>query len=49
VIGRGGATVPFVEVENRDLLSEAIEDMLKKARLAAPAKTQTATSKKKAS
>jgi protein-disulfide isomerase len=47
VIGQGGsASTPFVEVVDRDKLSEIIEDMQKKAGPAAPVKAPT--TKKKA-
>ena len=39
VIGQGSPTTPFVEVVDRDKLSQIIEDMQKKAGPATPAKT----------
>ncbi len=39
VIGRGGASTPFVEVVDRDQLSQIIEDMQKKSAPATPRKT----------
>ncbi|HEY6273498.1 MAG TPA: thioredoxin domain-containing protein [Terriglobales bacterium] len=45
VIGQGTASTPFVEVVNRDQLSQIIEDMQKKAGPAAPARS---AAKKKA-
>jgi protein-disulfide isomerase len=48
VVGQGGASSPFVEVVDRDQLSQIIEDMQKKAGPATPAKaTTTNTAKKK--
>jgi protein-disulfide isomerase len=47
VIGQDNAATPFVEVEDRNQLSQIIEDMLKKAP-APPVKTKTSASKKKA-
>lgn len=41
VIGNGGASTPFVEVVDRDQLSQIIEDMLKKAGPATPAAKTT--------
>jgi protein-disulfide isomerase len=51
VVGRNNAVTPFVEVEDRNQLSQIIGDMVKKATPATPAKTKTtaSTSKKKAS
>lgn len=46
VIGQGAVSTPFVEVVNRDQLSQIIEDMQKKA---GPAKAATPKSHKKAS
>lgn len=47
VIGRGSTATPFVEVVDRDQLSQIIEDMQKKAAAAAPAKTATARKHRK--
>jgi protein-disulfide isomerase len=49
VVGSGGASTPFVEVVERDQLSQIIEDMQKKSAPAAPAKTASTKKKKKAS
>lgn len=49
VIGNGGAATPFVEVVDRDKLSQIIEDMQKKAGAANPEKPVAAKSRKKAS
>ena len=51
VVGQDSASAvtPFVEVEDRNQLSQIIEDMLKKAGPATPAKTKTSASKKKSS
>jgi protein-disulfide isomerase len=46
VIGSGGASTPFVEVVNRDQLSQIIEDMQKKAGPATPEK-RVSTRKKR--
>src|SRR2546421_4224212 len=50
VVGNGGPSTPFVEVANRDQLSQIIEDMLKKAKPTTAAtptkKTGTKTRKK---
>jgi protein-disulfide isomerase len=47
VVGNGGPSTPFVEVVDRDQLSQIIEDMQRKAAAATP--TKTAAKKKKAS
>ena len=50
VVGNGGPSTPFVEVANRDQLSQIIEDMLKKAKptaAATPAKKTAAKRKTK--
>ncbi|HYX53057.1 MAG TPA: thioredoxin domain-containing protein [Candidatus Limnocylindrales bacterium] len=48
VVGNGGASTPFVEVVDRDKLSQIIEDMLKKAGPPTPGKkTVQKTSKRK--
>ena len=47
VIGRGSTATPFVEVVDRDQLSQIIEDMQKKAAAAAPAKTAAARKHRK--
>jgi protein-disulfide isomerase len=48
VVGRDNAVTPFVEVEDRNQLSQIIGDMVKKAGPATPAKTKTtATASKK--
>lgn len=49
VIGNGGASTPFVEVVDRDQLSQIIEDMQKKAGPAAPTKAASTKKKKKTS
>jgi protein-disulfide isomerase len=46
VVGHNNAATPFVEVQDRNQLNQIIEDMLKKAPAATPAKTKTAASKK---
>jgi protein-disulfide isomerase len=45
VIGQGSVSSPFVEVVDRDQLSQIIEDMQKKAVPATPAKTTTTKKK----
>lgn len=45
VIGKGTVSTPFVEVVDRDQLSQIIEDMQKKAGSAAPAKRPAAKKK----
>ncbi len=45
VIGRGGPSTPFVEVVDREKLSQIIEDMQKKAGSAAPAKATPAATR----
>src|SRR5215813_4357788 len=47
VVGSGGASTPFVEVVDRDQLSQIIEDMQKKSAAAAHAKTASTKKKKK--
>ena len=49
VVGQNNAVTPFVEVEDRNQLSQIIGDMVKKAGPATPAKTKTTASKKKTS
>lgn len=49
VIGNGGASTPFVEVVDRQQLSQIIEDMLKKAGANAPATKVTQRARKKKS
>ena len=49
VVGSGGASTPFVEVVDRDQLSQIIEDMQKKSAAAAHAKTASTKKKKKVS
>ena len=48
VIGQGRASTPFVEVVDRDQLTQIIEDMQKKAGHAAPAKPSAGKKKKAA-
>ena len=47
VIGNGGPSTPFVEVVDRDQLSQIIEDMQKKAAAATPEKPVSARNRKK--
>lgn len=47
VIGRGSPSTPFVEVVDREKLSQIIEDMQKKAGPSAPAKATPAAAKQK--
>jgi protein-disulfide isomerase len=49
VVGQGNVSTPFVEVVDRDQLSQIIEDMQKKAGPATPSKTIASQKKKKAS
>jgi protein-disulfide isomerase len=49
VVGNGGPSTPFVEVVDREHLSEIIEDMQKKADAATPERRTTAKAHKKAS
>src|SRR5215469_1602564 len=49
VVGNGGPATPFVEVVNRDQLTQIIEDMQQKAGANAPAKPVSAKSRKKRS
>ena len=49
VIGQGAVSTPFVEVVDRDQLSQIIEDMQKKAGPTGPAKAGTPKGHKKAS
>lgn len=46
IIGNGGASTPFVEVTDRGKMGEIIEDMLKKAGPADPAKPASGAKKK---
>lgn len=46
VLGQGAVSSPFVEVVDRDQLSQIIEDMQKKAGAATPAKTASKAHKK---
>jgi protein-disulfide isomerase len=46
VVGQDNAVTPFVEVQDRNQLSQIIADMLKKAPPATPVKTKTAAKKK---
>jgi protein-disulfide isomerase len=47
VVGSDNAVTPFVEVEDRNQLSQIIEAMVKKSGPATPAKTKTTASRKK--
>jgi protein-disulfide isomerase len=47
VIGKGRVSSPFVEVADRDQLTQVIEDMQKKAGSGTPTKTASKTKKKK--
>ena len=49
VVGNGGPSTPFVEVEDRSKLTEIIEDMQKKAGPDTPAKPVSAKKRKKTS
>jgi protein-disulfide isomerase len=49
VVGQDNAATPFVEVGDRNQLGQTIEDMLKKARPATPAKTSPSKTKTAAS
>jgi protein-disulfide isomerase len=49
VIGKGSTATPFVEVVDRDQLSQIIEDMQKKAGAAGPAKSGSHKSHRKSS